>query len=483
MDPSSSSSAPPPPRASFGSLPLELVKQVVAEEKVDTRIHAGVDVVWSYWYGRGISALSFVDKRLRSLALPHLVESINTKQASALCTFPGLSTSPIASMVRRVNFENDWLDFGQIAVAVLHLKAVTELKLSYFNVCDIVDDGHGLDAAEQAQRILLRHAFATLAPRLEVLEVSLIGYDATVALLDLVTCPSVLRVLRVSYDGTPFSDNLVKLRSALANLTLEELDIADTIEFFEDEVAPDTIHVSWIGGLSMPTLKSFSFEANYPLPERFLEFVESAFPNLTSLGLTLSDLTMAQPPLEGTRGLSPLLLPHLQRLALADTVATHPSFVHRALQCLAASPLSTLVIQSHPAAPSQLLSTLDSLFPPSLTLPATLARLHFPSYSLIGHWDRDETARLAAFATRRGVSVMIPRPTRRSVRLNAAADARRAGYAGLNAVNELQASARGLLRWALDRVDTTGRVGDVVGLAEMNAVCAPLMGRRNIEEA
>ncbi|BGP49117.1 hypothetical protein JCM10450v2_004996 [Rhodotorula kratochvilovae] len=98
MDPPPSSSAPPPPRASFASLPLELLKQVVAEVREQYKEHAdigvdhashstsaygpredeeederplrrtetmeGVDVRWSYWYGPYGSMLSHNESEL-----------------------------------------------------------------------------------------------------------------------------------------------------------------------------------------------------------------------------------------------------------------------------------------------------------------------------------------------------------------------------------------------------------------------------------
>ncbi|BGP49108.1 hypothetical protein JCM10450v2_004987 [Rhodotorula kratochvilovae] len=276
MDPPSPSSAPPPPRASFASLPLELVKQIVAlvhkqdkqyrnvvraphaepsaygrrrfapekQEKRIARVSRGVDTVWSYWYGHGISALSYVNKKLRSLSLPYLIETISTKQASALFTLPALSLPRLAGMVRHVDLENKWTNSSLAGAAILHIQSVKQLTLGFQNAGDLVVDYHSAPA-DQAQRALLRHAFASLAPRLKLLEISAVDCTTAISVINLVACPTSLRVLRIECFDAPFEN--VDFRRALSRLSLKELGVKSCRDSVSAGVVPSDIHASWIG--------------------------------------------------------------------------------------------------------------------------------------------------------------------------------------------------------------------------------------------
>ncbi|BGP40965.1 hypothetical protein JCM10449v2_004930 [Rhodotorula kratochvilovae] len=515
MDPSPSSSAPPPPRACLASLPLELIKQIVAEVNeqdnaafsITWATHAegsaygprrpvpgkgdplptrredpGIDTVWSYWYGMGIVALSYVDKQLRALALPHLVETMSIKQTTRPFALDELHRSPIASLIRKLDFRDDDEEPSLLGtVAVLHaLDRVDELELGAETSTRLQSDV-GTTGALLAERGLVRQAFATLAPRLKTLEIHPHDWDGACDLLKLLSSPAALRVLRVETFENPFERDLQAIRTLLASLAVEELVIGDMTQDWDEEhgeTAPQTIDASW-AGFKMPTVTRFTFRCCSPLPDGFLKLVAQSFPNLEHLSLAIMDATAEQS--EPTRGLSPQHLPHLRTITLDWALAASPAFFQRLFHSLPSSPVATLSLRdSSPLDSTTATSTLKSAFPSAVAFPPTLRHIILPFHPLPSSSDPDPPS---AWAQERGVRLSFGEPLSdwRDVRPE-----RSRSYGSViseaEVLDTLHDSTREALKWGLERAAALRRVGDEAGLLELEAICGSLRERRYIEK-
>ncbi|BGP40982.1 hypothetical protein JCM10449v2_004947 [Rhodotorula kratochvilovae] len=512
MNPAPSSSAGRRPRASLASLPTELLKQIVAEvnkqdkafagveraphsqpsaygprlhapandegKRRDRRTYTGVDVVWSYWHGRGTSALSYVNKKLRSLALPFLFDTVTSKQACSSLAGAALSGSSVPRMVRYLDCYSDWTDWAQAAATALRLQGVKELTLGDENSAALLEPSE-----DSAACTILRHAFANLAHHIEVLDFFPLNYNVATDLLDLLTCPSALHVLRITASGNPLVTNLAKFRGGLSGLSLEKLDITDSHDSWthDDEADPPEVDATWFGAFSLPTVKTSGFTAERPPPERppperFLEFVAHAFPNLEHLRISINGHSLLHSPAEPTRGLSAQVLPHLEHLTLGDNHATDLLFAHFILR-------SSPSMSGHPP---NLLAKLKGLFPPDFRLPPTLRRIHCDTQSPSRPGNAAEDAALVAWAAHCGVQVPFQSARRteplgyvRHARIERMLQARRREKGARAAVRDATRSA---LQWALKRVDSLARARDVAGLLELDEACRPLMERWSIEE-
>ncbi|BGP40967.1 hypothetical protein JCM10449v2_004932 [Rhodotorula kratochvilovae] len=495
MDPSPSSSAPPPPRASFASLPLELVKQIVAEVHEQDKqlssgqrikdagssaygprrelvgptvaqLEEGATVMWSYWYGRGTVALSYVSKKLRELALPFLVETITTNQLASPFALTELPDLPMASMIRRLDLskpeDNMRLDSFSICAAALHALTNVETVTIGPAMCQAMHciwEQH--DAAAQAT--LARRAFARLAPHLTTLAVrahTLGGIEDVVRSL---TVPSVLRHL--SWTA---ANNLFVLPFAFSGQFLMEHTL-ETLSVNESTYAPSSrqrgeedVHSTWFDGFYMPSIKSFTYSSKAPLPARF-------FDRRHCVGS------------DGHRGVSLQHLPHLRTITLAGNLSVSPTFLKVTLHSLPSSPLESIIIV-HPLQDTAL-ETLAWLFPATLPLPPSLRSI-FNTARVPSPVEEVPYAALASGRVDHAVRVVLGReaPTVRYQREIAVAQARRRDGDDAGARAVLLASAREALREAEERVEALDRMCDTGGLLELVRMMRPLRERQGLDE-
>ncbi|BGP40988.1 hypothetical protein JCM10450v2_004994 [Rhodotorula kratochvilovae] len=516
MHPSPFSSAPPHLGALFASLPLELVKQIVAE--VHEQDKPGVypfkrehytypsaygpqtappatpsyyrepqTTTWSYWYGRGVLALSCVDRRLRSLALPHLFETVTTKQLSAPYAIRVLPRSAVADMVRHVCLVDTSLPVPPVlhaAPALRWLTRATELTVGEAACKALGRAAYAeTELGADVENALVAQAFHAFAERVETLAIGRARNSTLIHLIELLSGPK-LKKLRLGSYSNVWAQNLPNLRAALAELNITHLAVWDDEESWDEDderPVPEKVDASWFGGFCMPALTSFSFETLHPLTERFLEMVAQAFPNLERLILDVADETYAAPAIDPTRGISNQNLPHLRHLTLRGIVGTCPAFGQRLLDAVAGSPVTTLVLELAVTAPILPFSTLDTIFPSAYPLPPTLRTIALVRDDSAVPLHRCTEPDVVAWTEARGVTVNVepwrqrpsdPSPARRALHANSFAEAERM----------LQASARDSLEWALARVDALARTGDTEALHELTAACEALRERKIIEE-
>ncbi|BGP40966.1 hypothetical protein JCM10449v2_004931 [Rhodotorula kratochvilovae] len=512
MDPSPSSSAPPPPRASLALLPLELVKQIVAEvnEQDNERLsftraaHAepsaygprrappheqdlrpapvdtGVRAVWSYWYGRGISALSYVNKQLRAFALPHLVEEMSIKQTTKPFALDELHRSPLARLIRKLDFRDDADEPSLLSAAAVirALDHADELNLG-FEYGLLLQPKVATAGAAAAQSILVRQAFASLAPRLKALEIETLDWDDAVNLVKLLSSPSALRILQVDNYKSPFEDDHGDARALLAGLSIQELVISHSKDYWDEadaDVVPQKVDASW-AGFKMPTVTRFTFSCNCPLPNGFLKLVAHAFPNLEHLSLSIMDATDQQ--IEPTRGLSPQHLPRLRIVTLERSLAMSPSFVHRLFQSLPSSPVSTLSLRDSSAfTGTSAASILAHIFPSDSPFPTTLRHINLPFHEPPTSSDPDNPM---AWAQDRNVRLSF-NETPTYWRANRPGRPPGGVLRGTEMLDALHDLARSTFEWGFEHAAALRRVGDEAGLFELEAICGSLRERRYIEK-
>ncbi|GJN91305.1 hypothetical protein Rhopal_004324-T1 [Rhodotorula paludigena] len=279
-------------RASLLSLPRELLRQIVAEVHAQDLVFgrlrqvqpnrsrygawpakarratspfelADVEVQWSYWYGKGVSALSYVNKQLRQLSLPLLVETVTPHQLEKPFAIYALPYSPIARMIKHLDLVLAERTETWSAAAAMHL--LPELEHLSISVELAQDMAHKRvsDESQSEHAAYARQAFARRSPHIR--ELSLFGTSWTTfgSVLSSFTTIETLKVLSIALLG---SDPLTasRLREAdvlgLCSLRLSDLRLASTLEDDDDpDVQVPTVNPTWIARLHMPSLRSFGY--------------------------------------------------------------------------------------------------------------------------------------------------------------------------------------------------------------------------------
>ncbi|BGP40964.1 hypothetical protein JCM10449v2_004929 [Rhodotorula kratochvilovae] len=447
-----------PLRASFSTLPTELVSQILGEVKQqdeacasvrraklppysqylpdnDAQIeygrrsaYGGADMLWSYWYGRGIDAMSRVSRDLRMLALPFHVEEVTYKQLANPHAPRYLgSSSSLALEVRRI-VAGAWYkkpDLRELVAAVPALCSLPrleylELSLSAWQAVfggDVDeehdgaehsdgerdddhrdDDGHDTADRDDEEhhdeehdddehehgdlrrredaRTLVCHALRAVAPRLRELEVVGPSFVALAAPLELFAGADLRRLKLRAFD-TPFGEYSAELEAALLKLgSLETLDLDSFLGCSLDDAdeGPIKIDKGWSRGFSLPSVTTLSYTVDTPLPHTILPFLRTAFANVSRLHLSFrdsgpgNDLTPIEP--------RPVSLPSLRRLSLDpkfdDVVLFGDAVVQRLLNTLRTSPIEGIFIHT---GRELLVAHVAGIFWDDLMLPPSLRRI------------------------------------------------------------------------------------------------------------
>ncbi|BGP40980.1 hypothetical protein JCM10450v2_004985 [Rhodotorula kratochvilovae] len=515
MNPSPSSSAPPPPRASFASLPLELVKQIVAEvheqdkawanvqravhaepsaygprrpppaeqEKRAQRADVGVDAVWSYWYRRGVAALSYVDKRTRSLTLPYLVGTITNKQLGKTFANYVLGGSPLAAHVRQVEFLYDApSEKIRTMIPVLYvLPNLRALSFDFFNFAALAYPDAHVDEPDNWYD-MVSAVLGAVAPRIEELEVEPDGTDGLPSVLSMISRPGALRDLRLRVGELPFCvDDQEGARGALEELSLRSFTVIDISD--SDVIAPhhvvDPVHPNWLNRFRLPTLTSFRLDSPYTLPVGFFDLLTSAFPNLEHLDLSFQD--------RGTPGPHPAIpstitLPTLRSLTLKNGYHIHgPAVLADLVHAFRTSPrLGRLKVDSRGVSAE---NELPRLFPANVPLPQPLRTVVVVTYHSLPERAKEDARAAAAWGAAHGIRVGVVCPERPAPTNPAVAARTHARLRTTPATEQYIADSVGeTLAWASRRVDGLRRAGDLAGLQELAEAVHPLRERQYIEE-
>ncbi|BGO92288.1 hypothetical protein NBRC10512_007707 [Rhodotorula toruloides] len=310
--PSPSSS---PNRASLDNLPTELLKHIVELVKQDMHSYNGlkrgsyrrqevgtvehsindqlpsVQVVWSSWYGRELEALSRVNRRLRKLCMPHLVEEITYKQLAApfgTYRLPQFAYTPyICSLTLGLSSDNA-TPYAEIAFLLPHLTGLDSLTVSSAMLIGLFKK-QGIRPEPPARQEYTIEAFEALSTRLVRLKVdSMSSADYLGNILPQITSPSVLRHLELDGSLASLWYNEDSANSALRGylLTLVALESLKIDQHGREDGAGPLFKVTqeWQDGWRMPSLRQFELRT-YAAPYRVVPFLAQAMPNLERLSL------------------------------------------------------------------------------------------------------------------------------------------------------------------------------------------------------
>ncbi|BGP40978.1 hypothetical protein JCM10450v2_004983 [Rhodotorula kratochvilovae] len=506
MDPSPTSSAPAPPRASFASLPLELVKQIVAEvneqdkaylgvkrarhgepsaygprrcavDKEDEHpepIDAGVDVVWSYWYGRGISALSFVNKQLRAVALPSLVETVTMTQLTKPVAAYLLAPSHFGPLVRHVDLRQSASSSAFFAaIPILH--SVSNLET--LSIARRTIDRLLYDNNDDGRLQLEVGVFAAIAHRVQSLTLQDVMNAHNALVIPLVCRRETLRHLVINAYFLPFAEPDSELRDELSRLKLEKLDIADHGFSNDPDDPPDEVDPAWFAAFSIPTLTTFRLAVSCALPANLLEFLASAFPNLEHLKLTFSN--DGELCVDGR--VPPAAFPHLRSVTLHNR---DPDPQARALstyiRALAASPsLERNTVATRAVDP---VAQLDNALRPLPSFAPALRAFVLDFTVRAVPPSADERLEAEDVAQRIGLPVVVVDRAVRVPELLLEFEDKLEHRPGGDVVFPAQAEIDETLAWASQRAGALARARDGAALRELAEAVKPLAQRRFLEE-
>ncbi|BGP32962.1 hypothetical protein JCM10296v2_004748 [Rhodotorula toruloides] len=321
-NPSSSSSVR---RTSFNDLPTELLKRIVEfashsrsvgmdlERATHPAAMAGSPLLahcasgdttayvrWSYWHGRELEALSFVNKRLRSLAMPYLVKTITTDQLVKPCATYCLADSRTgAKSARSVH--------SYIAVAPLfrHLTGLTSLQLDATMVCELFQPflGRSLPSDVKLACEFARVALEQLAHRVSRLALSGMEFKAPVYRLIAIQliAPAQIRHTRLEGDTASlwWNDNPQDWHAFLGRLSsLDSLEIHHIGLFAELKFPKSGFARRIVFGmtLALPNIEELQLKFVEPEydevdeDEYMATTAPSEWPHLKTLALTLRHL-------------------------------------------------------------------------------------------------------------------------------------------------------------------------------------------------
>lgn len=449
--------SPSPPRLSLVSLPTEILKQIVDdvhkqdqsgryldragntsrygfghefeadyfEDEVEQWLsREDATIRWSYWYGRGVWALSYVNKQLRDLAMARLIEVgvscsrfdacanvsraqvVKLPQLGKLFALYELPTSSLVRHIRTLEVTSPALDSlasHSSAIALLHqLPSVDRLVVRFDSACVLL-----LSDPDSESPIYqyARRAFARLAPQIRHAKLWCSNSAIVPEMLALVTSGSALETCEVSAAGP---DLLVATPTGvpeiIAGHKLSSLSIGARAGVTAEDTS--TISPEW-ESVCLPSLRFLIYESNFPPPAGFFPFVAKAFPQLEYLSATNNRFIQAN-----FRAILPLTpgdsarLPHLRRLSLSGKWYGAPQVVASLLQHLDLPLLEFLSITSS----SDLEDCEDrvaTFFPRSVVLPAQLRWVHLSPR--LQNWPSVSRTAAAAWGAERGILVEFGR--------------------------------------------------------------------------
>ncbi|GJN91311.1 hypothetical protein Rhopal_004330-T1 [Rhodotorula paludigena] len=475
----------------FGFARSTVTRSVYGRSEIRTQsarhIPNGAEMLWSYWHGRGVAALSCVNKQLRGLALPALLETLSRKQCIKQYALYRLPRTPAAAMVQHLDLRLGRYDYYESTnrMGLLPLAALLHQlpSLSRLTLDEASGAPTALDPGEERVREELHEAFLALAPRIRSLAV----YTRNEKLLDVLqrcTSSAALESLVVhSRINDPLVDQGGRLPALLSGLRLQHLAFSADHELgseAESEAGPDELDVEvppvWFITFAMPTLRSFTYRSERLLPVGLIRLIATAFPNLEQLSLTTGE----PEGIDLSDRLSFETLPNLRRLTLQDSHAWPDDFVHHFFGLVKLPALETLVVTDVFKPPNcRLVSTLLPALPPSVRNVVLL-----DTVKPVSATHHCEAANIVALAAHHGVRIDFPPPSPRFEDLDDLES--RTSPFSRSLPSDLHKLHDGIVResvkWLSEHHDHVVRNGDDAGLAELAQLCEPIRMREFIEK-
>ncbi|PRQ76190.1 Proteophosphoglycan ppg4 [Rhodotorula toruloides] len=351
--------APPPSPSHFDRLPTELLKHIVLMVAVQDKrfrkggiarsaslptsrrvryhgesddeneeVRADAETV-SWWYGRGVDALSIQNKRLRELCLPLLCPVVKPSFFSKPIFRFGRIPQAMLDGIKRLDLrETGDTDFLAAAERLPQLANLSQLEVpAVLPISPDYEQHYGFTADLRAARQLAQEAFEANRPRIKVLIIR--GYNQRVtpiaAWLSIFSHPESLVRLKGIDCGTAMYHWTVRPAEGLAQIArkftgLTSLNLIDSssaeITWFADID-------DWLPELQFPALRTFKVSAR---SIKVFDFVRKAMPQLTGLAIYTAhdvelgdiqaDATFTLPDLKYLDLVGPMqtlrILPHLQ---------------------------------------------------------------------------------------------------------------------------------------------------------------------------
>ncbi|GAA5823208.1 hypothetical protein JCM11251_007524 [Rhodosporidiobolus azoricus] len=420
---------------------------------------------WPSFYGRGILALSSMNKRLREMTLPYLFKTASIEKLRKPFFRYGILNTPLCKLITCLNsFEPPESDFLDVAWALPLLPNLTAFTFRYtssgFPITWNSPNLPGHSSTEMARQAFEK-AFGGL------MELSLRNFSGhtpntgpTTSALQL--APSTLRVLNLEDYYSVLSHEATELVAALGRFALESLII--------DIQVPFQIHESWRSLSPMHSLCYLKIAVG-SLGLELLSFVERIAPNLINLTLTRVSNSTTFNNLEPSTTLTKLA--HLR-------VEGHFSFV-RLIRFFSLTPLRTLTIGFN----GQCDRYLQKILPPFELFPPSLRRLRCEITSRSR--PRDEESTRTSLAAK-GISLEVAWTpsddvfqTKREWR-----EWRADGNASLPAATTLEQEQRRAIRedckWAGRQADSLFAKGDKWGMQELAEAMRRIREKRILEQ-
>ncbi|GAA5894591.1 hypothetical protein JCM6882_004857 [Rhodosporidiobolus microsporus] len=242
---------------------------------------------WSCWLGRGMAALSLVNKQLRGLTFVSLCETVTLKQLAKPFFLGSIAQRrEIVAVMRHLDLRDDNVDYYVLGAPFLSRVPVNRITLDNRTEPLIDADGFGeaatSDMATSAMAVL--RDFARTINSFEAHDLDVDELEYLLGSLEL----SVLRELKITYPGKssravtePFSfeeANPSILQAFRQMSRLETLTIEDE-GALADNYAVDP---SWIGSVSLPSLRSLTI-SGHESPQPLLDLTTAMAPNLRSI--------------------------------------------------------------------------------------------------------------------------------------------------------------------------------------------------------
>ncbi|GAA5894512.1 hypothetical protein JCM6882_004839 [Rhodosporidiobolus microsporus] len=473
--------SPPPSPSSLDKLPVELLKRIVElvheqdkafgstsvqradwhartdDEDEDVDEELGEDVAkgrWAFAYGRGVQALSRVNKRLRDLALPYLFETTTLdKLAEPFFRYDILNT-PLCKLIKRVEMgrpqEQEVFD---VAWALPLLPNLTRFALeSHSDGFPISWNGAtgrfiDLHAAEMG-----RTAFRKVVPAVTALRLSWQGIRGLRATLS--AMGSSLKSLEIEEDSSLLTAPATDLVAVLRQFDLEALSI---------ETPPPTgLDDSWRALTPYPSLSSLSISVG-SLGHDLLSFIEQLAPNLTRLTLTRISNSSSFANLEPSAALTKLA--HLR-------LEGHYSFT-RLTRFFSSTPLRTLTLRYN----SQTDRSLQKILPSFDLFPSSLRVLRCEIFSRSRPRDEEQIRTTLA---ERGISFEVAWTPSKDI---LTPDSRGASLSSATTLEQEQRRAiKEDCKWASRQADWLLARGDKAGMQELAEAVRRVREKRILEQ-
>ncbi|KAL7342669.1 cell wall surface anchor family protein [Rhodotorula toruloides] len=415
--------APPPSPSHFDRLPTELLKHIVVlvhqQDKVfgkggvrrsSTRpdpedvlytgeARAPEPGAFSWWYGRGVHALSLLNKRLRELCLPVLLPTAKPAHFVSAFFIFGRVPQAILDGIQRIDLRtSNESDFVATAAALSKLKNVDTLELFVDDRLPLHPQYHyseGVSDVGEPARALAKEAFGRTSSQISSLVLHEPGYRAFEdTIIPLFARTDSLRCLKFRDFGQALFNtardvpaaSLRKIARDYASLTHLDLSGADSIYF-----GHLTRNAPWTDAGQFSSLRTF--QANATTFSVFT-FIERAMPKLEVLKIEFTQSYSSLDQLDGT-----WTLPSLKRLQIIGPSKMTAVLAHLHLPALGLLKIALVRAENQEIDCSRLF-TADTLLPQHVDMHfAVDTSLRVKNAEAVDAWCERHGIRLVHFSS------------------------------------------------------------------------------------